>query len=521
MFCNYCRALNPNDAIYCSVCGQTVRSPSETGKSKPNVQEATEQTPDRGTPLTEPLTNAALIGAPSSFDPTSGLKNAGNVTPPAESRKTNGHVKGLSAWEYEKMGDEELEQVRAAYQKVRVPPNQALQRELERRSNRKDPPEQQPGQDSDSDTIANAMPESGPIVSSDQGQPQSGAIRESVPQNDADFLPAAPKPDSSLVLPVYATMGQRFTAYLVDLIIVYLIVISIYFASAAFHLPLSASEGESQTLGFLALFVYMIVAQASYHTTIGKYVHGLEVRSDRPNKKYPALWRILVRETIGRLCSCFFWGAGYWLAIRKPKKQAWSDEIAGTIVTTRPTNRVLTRGLTAFALVALVLDVGIVGYGFYKEDRDKQYAAYQKEIQSVTTEVIASRDPVSQKIADTKPVNSLSEFLLWQDQMKLLKKDLDRYENQIDRMQSVLQRGVSENLAASETERIQLVKLKQVYEFRKNQAEKYRQEADLVINCEWTKSSLVGLGNDLKLLDSDVEGLETQASQLLGEIGTK
>ena len=521
MFCNYCRALNPNDAVYCSTCGQTVRSASQSGKNEPNLLESVKQTPERDAPTTEPPTNATVIGNPSPLDTTITPKNIGNATSAAASPKASDHVKELSSWEYEKIGDEELAQLRAAYQKVRVPPNQALQNELERRSHRKDMAEQQVGHASDSDTIADSRPHSRPILSSGQGQLLSGKIRESVPQHASDSLPAAPMPDSSLVLPVYATMGQRFTAYFVDLIVIYLIVIAVYFAATALHLPLSASEGESQLLGFLALFIYMIVAQASYHTTIGKYVHGLEVRSDRPNKKYPALWRIFVRETIGRLFSCFFWGAGYWLAIRKPKKQAWSDEIAGTIVTTRPTNRVLTRGLTAFVLVALVLDVGIIGYGFYKEDRDKQYAAYQKEIQSVTTEVVASRDLVSQKLADIKPVNSLSDFLLWQDNMKQLKKDLDRYENQINRMLSVLQRGISENLAASETERIQLVKLKQVYELRKNQAEKYRQEADLVINCEWTKASLAGLGNDLKLLDSDIEGLETQASQLLGEIGIK
>lgn len=29
MYCNYCRALNPNDAIYCSSCGQTIQPPVE------------------------------------------------------------------------------------------------------------------------------------------------------------------------------------------------------------------------------------------------------------------------------------------------------------------------------------------------------------------------------------------------------------------------------------------------------------------------------------------------------------
>lgn len=29
MFCNYCRAMNPNDSVYCSACGQTIRVPVE------------------------------------------------------------------------------------------------------------------------------------------------------------------------------------------------------------------------------------------------------------------------------------------------------------------------------------------------------------------------------------------------------------------------------------------------------------------------------------------------------------
>src|SRR5207245_10831080 len=126
------------------------------------------------------------------------------------------------------------------------------------------------------------------------------------------------------------------------------------------------------------LFFYMVVAQAAYHTTIGKYVHGLEVCSANPDRKYPAFWRILLRETVGRFFSSLFWGLGYWFASKKPKIQAWSDELAGTVVSVRPTNRVLVRALTAFIFVAFFLDVGLTGYGLYKQDWNKKYAAYSQ-----------------------------------------------------------------------------------------------------------------------------------------------
>ena len=110
---------------------------------------------------------------------------------------------------------------------------------------------------------------------------------------------------------------------------------------------------------------YMIVAQSSYHTTVGEYVLGLEVRSQRSEKEYPAFWRIVVRETVGRLLSLLFWGAGYWLGIKKPRQQAWSDRMAGTVVTVRPTNPVFKKALNTFIAVAFVVDAGVLCFGQY------------------------------------------------------------------------------------------------------------------------------------------------------------
>jgi len=88
-------------------------------------------------------------------------------------------------------------------------------------------------------------------------------------------------------------------------------------------------------------------------------------------------------------------------------------------------------------------------------------------------------------------------------------------------VQELLQKGISENLAASEAERKQLVALRRVYDLRRQQAEKMRQETNLIINCPPTQSSYASLKNDLKLLDSDIAGLDHQASQLLAEANIK
>jgi hypothetical protein len=476
MFCNYCRATNPTDAVYCSACGQTIGASEDREKQRENERI---KTPSKTSEET--------------------------VTQPTRT--------GLSAAELEKLTDTELDELWSAHSKIQVLPSQNLQEELRRRAVRRvetaaTEPAPQPRRDPVPASSLDA------IAAQIQSRAAGNAAAIQVAENSSSFI------NEPSIL-VYGTFGRRFTAYFADLILVYFVAIIAYVLSFAFHLPLSGSEGESQLVFWIALVAYMVVAQAAYHTTIGKYVHGLEVRSVKAGGKYPALWRILIRETIGRIGSSLFWGAGYWFAINKPKKQAWSDELAGTVVTTRPTNRVLARALTAFVLVALVFDVGTTGYGLNKEERDKRYAAFNIEVQTATKDVVATRDAVNQRVNDTKPVHDWADFRLWQDQMRALKTDLDRYEGQIDRIQGLIQRGVKEDVVSSQTERNEYLKLREVYDLRKDQAEKLRQEANLVVNCDGTPASMASLRNDLRLLDSDVDGLEHQASQRLAEIGVK
>jgi RDD family len=405
MYCNYCRALNPKDAIYCSACGRTI----STVPNDLQGQFSTASTP------TEPAMAPSLVP----------MVTQGEVqTSEPISFGTNG---------------------------VRTTPSEPI----------------------------------------------------------------------TVDAPVYGTLGHRFTAYFADLVVIYFIALLFHVAASALNLPVDSEGGEPQVVWFGLLILYMIIAQVTYHTTFGKYVHGLEVRSANPARKYPAFWRILVRKSLGRFLSSLLWGLGYWMAVKKPRVQAWSDELAGTVVTTRPTNRVLVRALTAFIVVAFIADVGVTGYGSYKEDRDKQYAALQKEMQTAVDAVVAARKDVDDKLASVPTVNTWADFATWQETMKSLKYDLDVWEARIDQVQTLLQKGISKDLAASDEERTQFIKLKEVYDIRRQQAEKMRQEADLVISCQPTASAYGGLRNDLQLLDSDIAAMNDKASRLLAEANIK
>ena len=103
MFCNYCRALNPNDAVYCSACGRTISFSSSHAKEVPRDEER-----------------------PSEI-----------VDPPPEASKAplaEATVASYSAQELENLADEELDKIWAAYAHLQIMPSLAVQNELRRRA---------------------------------------------------------------------------------------------------------------------------------------------------------------------------------------------------------------------------------------------------------------------------------------------------------------------------------------------------------------------------------------------------
>jgi len=322
---------------------------------------------------------------------------------------------------------------------------------------------------------------------------------------------------STAPLSVYATMAQRFGAYIADLIVIYLAVYCTYFVSGFIGHPLPSENGlQYQGIWMLTLFAYMTTAQAAYHTTVGKYVLGLEVGSANPGQPYPPFGRILLRETAGRIASLLLWGAGYWVAIKHPRKQAWSDRMANTVVRVRSTNPVLRRALTAFLFVALIADVAGTVWGYYVQDRTNRYTALVKEEENLSTQISNARGKANQVM--TRQPKNLEE---WQADMRDLLAYLDQYDHHIDSIQTVYDRALNEGLTASQAEKNRIGVLQRVFQLRKQQSMKQREEANLVLQFDSAFGDSSALLSRLKLLDSDVSGLEHQASQMLAESGIK
>lgn len=122
---------------------------------------------------------------------------------------------------------------------------------------------------------------------------------------------------------VYGTMWERLRAYVSDVAVIFLITGALVIVGF--------SETASFT-GTCILISYMVLSQWIWHTTIGKYLFDLELRSTKQHLRYPSLWTVLSRETVGRFISSFFFFAGYWSVASHPQHQAWSDRLNETVV---------------------------------------------------------------------------------------------------------------------------------------------------------------------------------------------
>lgn len=328
-------------------------------------------------------------------------------------------------------------------------------------------------------------------------------------------------PSDAMVLPAYASLGDRLLAYVADLVVIYLIVFGLYFLSGvlgSFGKPfLSGTDLEGKALFWVALFVYMILSLAISHTTIGKYILGFEVASVGPsNRDYPSFWKIVLRETVGRVFSSFFFGVGYWRVPRDPKGQAWSDEISGTVVRSRAFNPILQRILTSFVVLTLISDVGLTIYGLEVQDRQKHHSEWQHQLSTISSDIGVSREAANELIS-RKP-KDLGE---WQADMRQLLPVLEQYDAKLDAYRAALTKGQQDSLIMTEGERSRNLLLDQVANLRKQQNAKLREEANAVTDYDPRISDFNTLQAKLRSLDNDVSDLDHKASEMLATIGIK
>ncbi len=117
MFCNYCRARNRDDAVYCRSCGRTIAPASDDNleKQKSGSVEG-ELSSAASVSLPRPLEHEPILADTETSEKGHGSGNLNAFVPSMPTGVANPSDGIASPWNYEKMGDEELGQLREAYQ---------------------------------------------------------------------------------------------------------------------------------------------------------------------------------------------------------------------------------------------------------------------------------------------------------------------------------------------------------------------------------------------------------------------
>ena len=348
-------------------------------------------------------------------------------------------------------------------------------------------------------------------------RPTSAPTQPPTSDSPSGETAAAPAPESAdrSVVVQFGSFKRRLAAFVLDYAIVYLLAFTAYAVGGLVQRPIPESGGTSALL-FASLFaVYMIAAQWWQHTTIGKYATGLQLIADAREGRHPELHRILVRETLGRAFSLLFWGAGYWTCVGDSRKQAWSDRMAGTLVVRRPTNVVLRRAFVAFLTTVVLLDIGASAYAYRHLEMQKRHAAWAQTVAKLGSDIEASRKSIEHLLG-----RDVADFDSYKSDMRELLPYLDAYDRDVARIRQVLRTALEEGLA-NDAERQRLGRLSKLWELRQQQSAKRRQQANAVLEFYPGINSWPKLKTRLELLDSDIEGLDSEANRLVQELGLR
>ncbi len=125
----------------------------------------------------------------------------------------------------------------------------------------------------------------------------------------------------------YADRLHRFLAALVDGVIVG---VGIAVLGAIGVIDLGEPSVTDQVLEAVIAFGYYILLTAGFGATLGKMALGIRVVEESGQKA--GFFRVLIRETIGKIVSAFVLFLGYIWILFDDERQGWHDKIGGTFV---------------------------------------------------------------------------------------------------------------------------------------------------------------------------------------------
>ncbi len=120
---------------------------------------------------------------------------------------------------------------------------------------------------------------------------------------------------------------QRFAAFVIDVIVLSVIIVVLGTIGV---IDIGDPSSADQALEAVVSFGYYILLTAAFGATLGKMALGMRVVDESGQKA--GFFKVLIRETIGKIVSAIVFLLGYIWILFDGKRQGWHDKIGGTLV---------------------------------------------------------------------------------------------------------------------------------------------------------------------------------------------
>lgn len=268
----------------------------------------------------------------------------------------------------------------------------------------------------------------------------------------------------------YATMGERFLAFLCDASVETVLIwtfIAFYDSKSSLH--------SSLLRDWVVLFIplsYMTLAEFFFHGTVGKHLLHIQLRADALEPRYPSFFKILLRESVGKFVSGIVLGIGYLAGGWHPKHKTWADRMAGTVVV-----RIGVASTRMKAVLGVVLVCAYVWLGNALTNRHSSYRKSLPEDHLIATE--SEIDELHEQIFEVFSASKPSRAKQYQLALADLPSKLDEYDHLIAEEQDIISKY--RNLVRSEYEAMRLAAYDKIIPLRLEIAALVRRHLQFVL----------------------------------------
>ena len=299
----------------------------------------------------------------------------------------------------------------------------------------------------------------------------------------------------------YATMGERFLAFLCDASIEAVLI-------SAFLTYYAASSLDFEPLKLIALWVipwaYMTLSEFFFHRTIGKRLLRIQLRNDSLEPRYPSFFRILLRESVGKFLCGFVLGIGFMAGGWNDKKKTWADQMANTVVVR---TGIISGRLKA--VLALILICANLGLSFALTRADLRYRLNViTQLQTTDLKIGKLHSQIFLHLSTSDP-RSATEY---QHKVAALPSLLDQYDRLLSEEQGLLS-TIRKSTESKDFSVIEQMVNQKVIAWRQQISALLRKHVEKVLTFDSQKQTWEDLLLDRRRVLDDIDSLNKQINE--------